>query len=96
VTPLTVSRAIREAGEEDHFLELMNTCIDPIPTDPLEREEAVYPFLDELGEVLIQRIRPDMRREELKQVIHEWIDEKIAQGPSSSMRPEFSRREKHE
>jgi hypothetical protein len=81
VTFLTVSRAIREAGEEDHFLELMNTCIDPIPTDPLEREEAVYPFLDELEKVLLQEMRPIMTREDLKQVIHKWIDEKTASGP---------------
>lgn len=81
MTFLTVSRAIREAGEEDHFLELMNTCIDPIPTDPIEREEAVYPFLDELEKALLQEMCPKMSREDLKQVIHRWIDEKIASGP---------------
>jgi hypothetical protein len=78
-----VSELIYKTGEEDHFLEMMNTCIDPKPVDPREREEAVYPYLDELEKVLKQKIGPSTTRDELKRVIHAWIGEKIAQGPPS-------------
>lgn len=77
-----VTTLINQTNEDDHFLELMNICINPKPIDPKEREEAVYPYLDELRKVLEKEIQGKKTLDELKKVIHDWIDEKKAQGPS--------------
>ncbi|MDD5048183.1 MAG: hypothetical protein WC489_07895 [Patescibacteria group bacterium] len=79
MTFLHVTDALEETNEKNHFLEMINYCINPKPQDPEEREEAVYPFLDELGEHLEQKIIGKTSRNELKRTINKWIDQKIAQ-----------------
>lgn len=79
MTSLNVAALVLWAGESKHFTEMLNTCIKEVSTDPVQREEAVYPYLEGLESYLNREKGPKTSREELKVLISRWIDEKMDQ-----------------
>ena len=79
MTNHNVAALVLWAGETKHFTEMLNACIKDVPRDPVMKEEAVYPYLEDLESYLNRETGPKTTREELKVLISRWIDEKIDQ-----------------
>lgn len=63
-----------EIGEQDHFVRLLNAT--PAPKNKEEREKRILDYHQELSDSIPSHVESIA---ELKRLIHEWIDRKIAQ-----------------